>query len=264
MTPRSLLFVPASRPDRFGKASQSPAHAYVIDLEDTVDTAHKAQARADILAYDQTSPKPFWVRINGVNSAHFEEDLAMLGNCTHLAGIVLPKAQDKDDIERIPINKPIIAIIETAKAMANVATLAQAQGLFALGFGLLDLGKELGVVQGSTGAKVMFERLRTDLVLHSVINGLHRPIETIFADIKDQDGLHKTAHHAYTMGFGGQFAIHPTQVDIINAAYTPHPTTTEFAQRVLDHHQHTGEMVFVIDGQMVDLPVINWAKHMMN
>lgn len=260
MTPISLLFVPASQPDRFVKASQSTAHAYIIDLEDTLSDSQKADGRSHILAYDQTSSKPFWVRINGATSTHFEQDLACLQTCRHLAGVVLPKTETKADIERITLDKPIIAVIETPIGMANVPTLATANGLLALGFGGLDLGEKLGVVQGSGGAMVLFDRLRADLVLHSAINGLAPPIETIFANFKDSDNLAKAARHAFEMGFGGQFAIHPAQADIINTAYTPHPITQDFAQKVLDYHQNTGEMVFVIDGQMVDLPVITWAK----
>lgn len=260
MTPISLLFVPASHRQRFAKASQSNAYAYIIDLEDTLDDCQKAEGRLAILDYDQTAPKPFWVRINGATSKHFLADLACVQACQHLAGVVLAKAQSKDEIMRANFGKPIIAVIETALGMANIASLATANGLFALGFGSLDLSEKLGMVKDSDGAGAVFDRLRYELVLHSCINGLRPPIETVFANFNDGQGLAKVARHAYEMGFGGQFAIHPAQLEIINNTYALHPSHHSFAQKVLKHHQNTGQMVFAIDGQMVDLPIITWAK----
>lgn len=267
MTPTSLLFVPASRPERFVKASQSDAKAYIIDLEDTISDSDKEVAREYILAYDGTNPMPFWVRINGANSAFFDDDLACVMACRHLAGIVLPKAETADNIKRTNIGKPIIGVIETAFGMANLPCLAKSgkmDNLFALGFGILDLGKQLGITQGSRSAQVLFDRLRCDMVLHSAANGLNSPIETIFPHIQNTDGLAMSAKYAYEMGFGGQFAIHPSQLSIINHAYTPYPATHAFAQAVLDYHNRTGEMVFVIEGQMVDLPLIDWAKSLLD
>lgn len=259
-TARSFLFVPATQPERFLKAQNSTADTIIIDLEDTVSLDDKAIARRHIADFDKHTAKRFWVRVN--NDGQLSADLTALNRLQNLAGIVLPKVETTDPIATAfsALQLPIIAVIETAKGMVNLPAIAQSKGVLALGFGLLDLGKSLGVVQGSQGADTVFNQLRSQLVIYSSVYGLARPIETIFPNFKDTDTLAKTATHAYEMGFGGQFAIHPTQTDPINHAYQPSDDERAFAQKILAHYHATSELAFAIDGIMVDLPLIDWAK----
>lgn len=260
-TPKSWLFVPATHPNRFAKAAHSGACAYIIDLEDSVGADDKPHARHQIIEYEHSTPKPYWVRLNNDHDTHHhtQADLTMLQACQHLAGVVVPKVERAADIERVAdrLGVPVVGVIETALGVHQMAHIATAQGLLALGFGVLDLSHGLGV---AVGYRAFFDQIRHQMVLHSALCGLARPIETIFAHIDDTQSLIESARHAYQMGFGGQFAIHPSQIEPIKQSYTPHPTTQAFAQAVLSHYQKTGETVFVVDGHMVDLPVIEWAR----
>lgn len=259
----ALLFVPATRPDRFGKALSCGA-TLIIDLEDSVHPNDKAKARQTIFEFDKQG-RPYWVRVNAPSNTAGDDhtkDLAILGQCQHLKGVLIPKIHSGATITRAhqTLGVPIIAVIETAYAMANVSTLAQNNSLFALSFGRLDLAGELGITDGTAGATVLFDRLRCDMVLHSALNHLARPIETIFTDFQDTDGLLRAATHAYQMGFGGQLCIHPNQVPTVKMGYLPSNEKMTFAQKILAHANQTGDVVFAIDGIMIDLPLINWAK----
>lgn len=258
-TARSFLFVPASRPDRFLKAQNSGADTIILDLEDTVCDDEKPSARQAVLEFGKESHQRFWVRVN--NNDELNKDLEVLINCQNLAGIILPKVVNSHAITTAfnALNSPIIAVIESPKGLINLSTIAQTQGILALGFGLLDLGNSLGISPNSTGADVMFNKVRSELVLYSSVYGLARPIETIFPNFKDTDTLIKTATHAYTMGFGGQFAIHPAQVGAINRTYQPSDDERAFAQKIATHFHKTEEFAFAVDGIMVDLPLIDWA-----
>lgn len=256
-TPKSLLFVPATRPERFEKAASCGA-TLVIDLEDTVHADDKDTARLSVIEFDTKATTPYWVRVG----ADPTDDVRTLKSCRNLAGVLLPKAEDGKQITQLAdtLGLAVIAVIETAYAMANVSDLAGSSGLFALSFGRLDLGRQLGAALGSRSAEILFDRLRADMVVYSGVYGLARPIETVFIDFKDRDGLIKTATHAYQMGFGGQLCIHPTQVPIVNTCYLPSDGQLAFAKAILRQHEATGEMAFAIDGVMVDLPLIDWAK----
>lgn len=262
--PTALLFTPATRPDRFDKALSCGA-TLVIDLEDSVHPNDKARARQIIFDFDKQG-RPYWVRINTPSNTTGDDhtkDLAVLEQCQHLKGVLIPKIHSNQTIAHThqALGVPVIAIIETAYAMANVSTLAQSSGLFALSFGRLDLASELKVADDTAGAAVLFDRLRCDMVLHSALNALARPIETIFTNFLDTCGLIETATHAYQMGFGGQLCIHPNQVATVKACYLPSSQKIAFAQKILAHADKTGDVVFAIDGTMVDLPLIHWAKN---
>lgn len=265
-TPTALLFVPATRPDRFDKALATGAQL-IIDLEDAVHHDDKAVARQIIKDFDKQG-KPYWVRTNAPTGLDIQPcddyatDVALLKNCKHLTGILIPKAQTNTAITYAyeALGVRIIAMIETAAAMADIKTIAQSRGLFALSFGRLDLGTSLGITEGSIEAEIVFDRLRCDMVLYSALNLLARPIETIFTKIDDTDSLILSATHAYQMGFGGQLCIHPKQVACVKACYLPCDDKIAFAQKVAAHFEKTADTVFVIEGMMVDLPIITWAK----
>ncbi len=262
----SLLFVPANRPERFIKALNSGASAIIIDLEDAVAHTEKQAARQFVLQFDQTlHNQTYWVRVNNdaAQPSLQTQDLELLKQCQHLAGVMLPKAGSQAEIEVVhtALNAPVIAVIETPKALLCLAKIAQATGLMALSFGLLDLGNHFGVMQGSAGAQALFDKVRYEMVVHSAAFGLAAPIETIFADFKDESGLIRAASHAYEMGFGGQLCVHPSQVASVNVAYTPKDNILGFASKVLAEYERTGKVAFAIDGVMVDLPVIEWAKN---
>ncbi|MDO4441792.1 MAG: CoA ester lyase [Moraxella sp.] len=261
----TYLFVPATRLDRAVKAAGSGASHIIIDLEDAVEPEHKAQVRDDLLAFDRQSDIPYWLRINAAHTCDYTHDVKLLNELTHAQGVLLPKTESALSVTALhqATSLPIIAVIETAKGVLNIPQIATAAGLFAMTYGCLDLGKSLGVLADTPSAKVVFDRIRTDLLLHSVANGLSAPIETIFADFQDDSGVGEFAKYAQAFGFGGQLLIHPRQVPPVQRATTPSDEVLNFARQVLAVHDETGRAVFSVQGKMVDLPVINWAKNLL-
>ncbi|MFC0820399.1 HpcH/HpaI aldolase/citrate lyase family protein [Moraxella marmotae] len=257
-----FLFVPAVHLQRVAKAVQSGADAIIIDLEDAVADEQKHSVRQALMDFDKQSPCDYWLRINAAHSDDYQLDLAMLPHLVHLTGVLLPKCQNAAQVEHLhrAINKPVIVMIESALGIANIASIAQAQGVWAMSFGRLDLLKSLGVRLGSAAAGVLFDKVRSELLIHSLANGLKPPIETVFVDFYDETGLAACVRHWRDFGFGGQLLIHPKQVAIAKRALLDMVDEQDFARAIYQKYQSTGETVFAVDGKMVDLPLILWAK----
>lgn len=260
----SWLFVPADRKDRFVKAVNSGAGVVIIDLEDSVNDAQKQVGRANILAYDKECATPFWVRINATDTPHYAQDVALLAQCRQVAGIVVPKATCADSLTQVAqLALPMLIAIETVDGIANVNALAKVRGVCAITFGVLDLARAMGFVPDSDGGRVMLDYLRCQILLASRLAQVVA-IESIFANFQDTAGFLNNAKRAFEMGFVAQLCIHPNQVALANLAYQPSDEHIAFANLVLDKHTKTGDIAFAINGIMVDLPVIDWAKNLLS
>lgn len=259
------LFVPATRLDRASKALDGESDHVIIDLEDAVEPCRKDAVRCLLKEFDKTVQKPYWLRINAAHTADYTYDVAMIQTLNHVVGVVLPKTESALSITALhqTINLPIIAAIETAKGVLSIDSIATATGLFAMTYGCLDLMKGLGTTLGTPAADMILGRVRTDLLLHSAVNKLHAPIETVFVDFHDDAGVATSAKFAKDFGFGGQLVIHPKQIAPIRCATACNEEILAFAKAVLDHHEATGEAVFAMQGKMVDLPVIEWANQIL-
>ncbi|WP_066803003.1 HpcH/HpaI aldolase/citrate lyase family protein [Moraxella oblonga] len=259
---QNFLFVPATRLDRVAKAVATGVDNVIIDLEDAVFDSDKNELYQSLQAFcqewDWTSFDKIWLRIVGVRHADFMADVALLD--LPFFGVVLPKVQNADDVQKLTnfTNKPILAMIECANGVLNVPNIAQS-GIWGLSYGCLDLATSLGVSVSTPSAQVLFDKVRTELLLHSAVNGLNSPIESVYPDFDDDGGFKRYVKHWQDFGMGGQLLIHPKQVKMLHLLRLD-KNRLAFAQKITAHHQSTGEVVFAIDGQMVDLPVINWAK----
>ena len=259
---RTYLFVPATRPERISKAFSSGADAVIVDLEDSVDHGSKESARKAILEHDKSHAQAVWLRINSADTKEYLEDIEVAKHLKNLLGVVLPKVEFSTDITKLnqTVNRKIIAVIETAKGMLNISDIAQAKGLCSLSFGCLDLANDLGMRAGSEEANLIYNRLRTDLLLHSTINNLLPPIETIYPAFNDHEGLKDFTKRWNNLGFGGMLCIHPTQVATIHETLRPSEEELNFAKQVCQYHEKSGSAAFKIDGKMVDMPVIKASK----
>lgn len=261
--PKTFLFVPATRLDRVAKAVERGADCVIIDLEDAVIGADKDTLRGEVArfcqSWDWQTFGDVWLRINAVRHVDFAADVA-LAKILPICGVVLPKTISADEVNvaYAHAQKPIIAVIECAHGLLGVADIAQAKGVWALSYGCLDLAQSFGMTYGTPSADGVFDRVRMDLLLHSAVNGLHPPIETIYPDFSDDVGLVQRVKAWRDLGFGGQLLIHPKQVATVKQ-HLFDQKQLDFAKKVIAHHQATGEAVFAIDGQMVDMPVIRWA-----
>lgn len=258
-TTKTWLFVPATKIERVAKAFASGADAVIVDLEDTIAPADKAQARVALQQY-YTSPdyQPVWVRINQAGSTDYAEDLKLCEQMPNLAGIMLPKAEKGADIEYIHrlSGLSVIALVENAAGLHNINAIASASGLLAFSYGFLDLCNDLQVQVGTAAADIVASQIRYQLLITSKVHHLLAPIDTVYPDFNDNEGLHQRVQLWSQMGLSGMLCIHPKQVTVVKNALQPTEAEIAFAKRVIDEHQRTGEAVFKIDGNMVDAPVI--------
>ena len=274
VTPRSWLFVPATRPERFDKAANSGADAVIIDLEDAVESADKPQAREHIAEYVaqynkrktdsmevdlKSATTELWLRLN--NDAHLTEDLVLCHSLAEhevISGIVLPKVTKASQVELVfeSLKLPVVAQIESAQGISQLEAIAQSEGLMALSYGRLDISNELDLTAGSQAEQDFFTHLRIQIRLVSQAHNLTAPIESIYADFKNETAMKATAGYVSDLGFSGMLCIHPRQVNIANQAFKASDSQLAFATKVIEHYQKTGDSTFAIEGVMVDLPVI--------
>ncbi|MFT0533639.1 HpcH/HpaI aldolase/citrate lyase family protein [Castellaniella hirudinis] len=262
---RSALFVPASRPDRFAKAVASGADAVIIDLEDAVAPEAKSAGRDALANYAAAHPdEALWVRINDGTTAWFEDDLAVCRALPSVAGIVLPKAQTADHVYIVSgAGKPLMPAIESASGLRVLDRIAAANGVVRLTFGILDLMVEFGARPHTEGGGRILDQIRFQILQASRMHGLADPLDTVYADFSDTGGLTRSAELARDMGFGGMLCIHPKQVPVVHQVYRPLPEELDWARRVVDHADQTGEYAFRLDGRMVDLALIERARRVL-
>lgn len=265
-TVRSALFVPATRPERIIKARLSGADAIIIDLEDAVPHADKTRAREqlhDVLRQPSAGDAALWVRINAADTAEFEADLTACAALPAVVGIMLPKAESAEDLQRVAdIGKRSCPLLESARGYLNLANIARAPGVERLTFGALDTALDLNLDNGD-GADTLLDALRVQLILHSRAAGLAAPLESIVPEFRDLGPLRRTARRARQMGFGGMLCIHPAQLPEIHSAFGVSDQQHAWARRILDAAaQQT--LPFQLDGEMVDEPVIKRARQLLD
>ena len=263
----SYLFVPASRPDRFGKALASDADAVIIDLEDAVAANDKEAALAHLLAALDGAPgngldRPVHVRINAADSQWFERDLAALTGLSEVArgslsGVLLPKAERASDVARVVAalggadsGAEVIALIESAVGVAASGEIAGEPGLTRFAVGAADLSFDLDVEIVSSTVDWVYARL----VVESRLAGLAAPIASPPFEIKDLDVVEREAVRLRGLGATAQLSIHPAQIPAIHAGFLPSAERVAWARRVMaaaEARDGAGQ----VDGQMVDKPV---------
>ena len=264
---KTWLFVPATRIDRVAKAFASGADAVIADLEDAVAGVDKAEARKALRSYyDSNDYQPIWVRINQAGSENFEEDLKICQQMPNLAGLILPKAEQAADIEKVhhATGLPIIALIETALGLYQIDSMAKASGLLAFSYGFLDLCNDLQVQVGTAAADIIANQIRYQLLLTSKVHSLLAPIDTVYTDFNDEQGLSQRVQLWSQMGMSGMLCIHPKQVAVVQQSLQPTDAEIEFAKRVIEEYEQSGQAVFKIDGNMVDAPVIERCRQLLD
>ncbi|KUJ86671.1 MAG: HpcH/HpaI aldolase [Halomonas sp. 54_146] len=260
---RSFLFVPATRPERIAKAHASEADVVIVDLEDAVAPSDKDEARRLLRDYlTSTRGSEILVRVNSTQP-EFEKDLAMCAQFPSVTGIMLPKAETNQQIEQAAAcGKPVWPIIESAKGLVSLQSLAFTRGVERLTFGALDLATDLNLEPRTSGANTLLDQCRYQLVVCSRAAKLPPPIESVVPEIHDIEQVGSVARRAVEMGFAGMLSIHPKQIPSIHKAFTPSENLVLWARRVLEAAK-TVDGAFQLDGQMVDEPVISRAKSLL-
>lgn len=270
MSPRSLLFVPGDRPERFAKAAASGADAVILDLEDSVLPERKQAARSAALEW-LSGPRecPCLVRINPLGGEHAADDLAVVlpGNPD---GLVLPKAEGAASIRALrnlagDACPPILPIAtETPAAVFELGSYRDvAKHLCGLSWGAEDLPAAIGAAtsrEDDGSFTPPFETVRSLALFAAHAAGV-AAIETVYPDFRDLDGLKAYAARAARDGFTGMLAIHPAQVPVINAAFTPSAAQVAEAEAVVAAFAASpGAGVVSLDGRMLDAPHLKQAQ----
>jgi (S)-citramalyl-CoA lyase len=258
---RSALFVPATRPERIPKALASGADRVIVDLEDAVQETLKEQARDNLDRYLSGHPEArLLVRVNSPGHWAHHDDLALCRRHAGVSGILLPKAESPAQVHAAWLTgKAVWPIIESAKGLAALQAIADAEGVERLSFGSLDLGLDLNLSSGSRAAEAFLSHARYAVLLATRVANLAPALDGVFPSIDDHRGLLGAVQFARDMGFGGALCIHPSQVPIIHQALQPSAEELHWARRIIEAAA-SGEGVFVLDGQMVDAPVIARAQ----
>ena len=262
---RSALFVPATRPERIAKALASGADAVIVDLEDAVQESLKAEARGNLEAFLDGAPEVrLLVRINAPGHAGQAADIELCRRHAGVVGVLLPKVESAAQVAAVAsCGKPVWPIIESAQGLLQLPAIARAAGVERLSFGGLDLGLDLGLASGSAAAERILDQARYSILLHSRSAELAPPLDSVFPAIQDQLGLKRATQDARDMGFGGLLCIHPSQLAVVHQALMPAAEKLAWAQRVMAAGAG-GDGVFVVDGQMVDAPVLGRARRLLD
>ncbi|CAM3095586.1 Citryl-CoA lyase [Sphingomonas antarctica] len=270
MTLRSLLFVPGDRPDRFAKAAASGADALILDLEDAVAPDRKAEARKAIADALPGATVPMFVRVNPLDSSFHADDIAAIAGLP-IAGVLLPKAEGAADVRRLAAELPGVPILpiatETPKAIFALGSYGEvAEHLIGLTWGAEDLPAAIGATtsrdeNGDYHAPYQLARSLTLFAAHAA--GVPA-IETVSPDFRDLQRLEIYARAGFRDGFSGMMAIHPAQVPVINASFSPSPEQIEAARRVVDAFAaDPAAGALQIDGKMIDAPHLKAAQRLL-
>lgn len=280
---RSLLFVPADSERKLEKSVTLQADALVFDLEDSVLPARKPVARdmlkAFLPSYSGTGQP--WVRVNDLESGELLKDLAAIIPLAP-AGIVLPKIRGPEDLDLVGHwldmaeciagieqgSTRIIAVAtETPEVVLRMADLIKVKRprLLGLIWGAEDLSSAIGAddPRTATGAwRHTYEFARTQALLAAHALEI-QAIDTVYVDFRNPEGCIANCQTARHDGFTGKVAIHPSQVEIINTAFSPSEEQIEYARRVVAAFE-LGEGAVSLDGKMLDIPHLKSAQRVLS
>jgi citrate lyase subunit beta/citryl-CoA lyase len=273
---RSFLFAPGNHARKVQKVFDCGADNVILDLEDAVAKSEKVATRALVAeALKRPSKGGAYVRVNAFGTEFcYGDAVAVIG--AGLDGIILPMVESRDQIVAFdwlvgalererglpPGGIDIIPIIETGKGIANARTIAAAgtrvkRMAFGAGDYTLDMNMEW------TLAESELEHARAEMAVASRAAGLEAPIDTVWVQINDLDGLARSAKRARQLGFQGKMCIYPPQVALVNAAFTPTEKEIAFARRVVaafEKAEREGSSSIQLDGYFIDYPIVYKAQ----
>lgn len=280
---RSWLFAPGDSERKMAKAAASDADLVLFDLEDAVATESKPLARRmvrDFLAANEAGRDRLWVRINPLDGPHTLDDLVAIMPARP-GGIMLPKVYGRQDVDLLDHyltafeaehgiergSTPVIVLVtETAEAMFHTGSYKDAPRVIALTWGAEDLADSIGAASNRNpdgGYSFTYELARSMTLLGAATAGVPA-IETIHADFRDGEGLRKRAEQVRRDGYSGMLAIHPDQVAVINAAFTPGEEEIARAQAIVDlFAANPGVGTIGFEGAMLDRPFLARAQRLL-
>jgi len=283
---RSWMFVPGHRQSMIDKALGLGVDAVMLDTEDGVAPAEKDTARRQIAASlaraaeaegggPRRGPRRY-VRVNAVGHERMQADFELVIR-PGLEGVVLPKVETADQVahvagvlDRLEPERglprggvAILIAIESPRGLVSALAIATASPrVLGLMFGAEDFGKELGLPVNRVGEARELIYARSALVMAGAAAHVQL-IDGVWPDIKDPEGLRGYALQARRLGFTGMSCIHPGQINIINAVFSPGKEEVEYARQVVrafEEAQARGEGSIALGGQLIDLPIVERAR----
>ena len=276
---RTYLFAPANHARRVEKCVTVGSDAVILDLEDAVSIAEKPAARGQAVAALQR-PRACrgYVRVNALETIFCYGDLVAVVQ-PGVDGIVLPKVETAaglltadwviSQLERergLPAGGiDLLPIIETARGVTHAMAIMQAGSRAKrVAFGAGDYSLDIGVTWSREERECQYAR--DVLVTASRSAGLEPPVDSVFARLDDEEGLLASARGVAAIGFGAKMCIHPKQIPMVNAVFTPDPEEVAFARKVLAGFaaaEARGSAAFQIEGKFIDYPILHRAKRVL-
>lgn len=273
---RSMLFAPANDLRKVGKALLLNVDGTVLDLEDAVALSEKTNAR-NALKEALSLPRrgDVFIRVNSVQTEFILSDL-LAAVTEGVKGLVVAKSESAEEIRQVDwligkIEKErgltegsmeIIPFIESANAIVNAFSIASSSPRVSrMFFGGVDYVLDIGTTFSKGGTEIFYAR--SQLVVASRAAGIEPPIDTVYPDFKDIEGLVADAKAVRQMGFQGKLAIHPGQIEPLNEVFTPTPEEISWAEKIVavfDEEEAKGQAVFQVDGKMIEYPIANRAR----
>ena len=261
---RSFIFTPGLRPDMYPKAIASGADIVCVELEDGVAPKDKALARENALKIF-TQPQledgvERVVRINSVRERFGLEDMqAIISSVSPPPTLMLPKVKTPDEVALVDQllteaghSTRLQVIIETNSGLeAAIDIAAASQRIDALLFGGVDMAAELRCQ--FQWDSLLYARSR---VVHAAASAGIDVIDVPYLDLDDIDGMKKAADQARDLGFSGKGAVHPKQIEVLNAVFTPSEEEVTRARRIIAEFESANTGLVVIDGKLIEKPVL--------
>lgn len=278
---RSVLFAPGIDTRKMEKALGLGADVVVLDLEDSVGAARKAEAR-ELVAGFVDRPRggsTLWVRVNPPDTEFFTGDMLHIV-ARRPDSIMLPKAETAAGVARVEwllgllenhygLEQgaiELVPLVESAAGVKNAADISSAgPRIKRLCFGAVDYTLDMGIELTRDGAELFYAR--SALAIASRSAGLEGPIDTVFTDVKDNAGLTADCRVARSLGFQGKLAIHPGQVEIINNTFAPTPEEIAWAGKVVEAYEAArarGSDVARLNGKLIEKPVARRAQKVLS
>jgi citrate lyase subunit beta / citryl-CoA lyase len=257
---QTYLLVPATRPDRVAKAVGLDVDVVIVDLEDAVGETQKSGARESLLGLE--IPRRVYVRINSLRTKHWRADLDVCNALDMVEGVVLPKVESAEEYGRVrdAMARPLAvsALVETPRGIQVIDEIAES-GFERLLFGGIDYSSALGVMPSNE----LFAYPRSRLVIASASSGLPAPVDGPTTGLKNRAQLREDLMAAGMLGMGGKLCIHPSQLADVREVFSPSDALREWARAVIAESDHHAGAVFSLRGEMIDLPVVERARRLL-
>jgi citrate lyase subunit beta / citryl-CoA lyase len=276
---RSFLFAPGNHSRRVEKALSLDADAAILDLEDACPIAEKKATRALVVAACQRPRKTLaYVRVNAMSSEFGYGDIVAVVQ-SGVDGILLPKVEAADEIRAVdwvianlekerglPVGAcDVIPIIETGKGMANIRAIAAAgTRVRRLAFGAGDFTLDMNMAWSRSETELL--PYRSECVLASRAANIEAPIDTVWVDLNDTEGLSDATRHIKQLGFQGKMCIHPRQVPVVNEILSPSAADVEWSLKVVEAFEaaeKTGSASIALEGKFIDYPIVHRARRVL-